>query len=78
MNAIPEPTAGEQATLDLHIGSWGERTPIQRGICLGVLRGHDSLPKLEQYLGVPESVLYAEMLPLWGCLLWDRGVIYLH
>ena len=78
MNAFPEPTADERATLDLHVGSWAERTPVQRGICLGVLRGHDSLPKLGRYLGVPESALDAEMRPLWGCLLWDAGVIYLH
>ena len=29
------------------------RTPVQQGICLGLIRGHTSLPKLERYLGVP-------------------------
>ncbi|MBX9584865.1 MAG: hypothetical protein K2X87_31560 [Gemmataceae bacterium] len=71
MNAIPEPTADEQYLFDVHIGSWGDRTPIQRGVGLGVIRGHDSLPKLERYLGLPESVLQPELMGLWGGLLWE-------
>jgi hypothetical protein len=80
MTVIPDPTGDEQYTLDVHIGSWGERTPIQKGICLGVIRGHDSLPKLERYLGVPEAELYPELLGLWGGLLWEnpREKILLH
>ncbi len=72
MNAIPEPTADERYLFDVHIGSWDDRTVIQRGIGLGVIRGHDSLPKLERYLGLPEAALTLELRGLWGGLLWEN------
>lgn len=71
MNTIPEPTADEQYLFDVHIGGWDKRTTIQRGIGLGVIRGHNNLAKLEQYLGLPESVIWDELQALWGGLLWD-------
>jgi hypothetical protein len=71
MKVIPEPTADERATFDMHIGSWGERTPIQRAIGLGVIRDHDSVPKLADYLGLPASVVRDELKGLWGGLLWE-------
>jgi len=72
MNVIPGPTADEQYLVDVHVGKWDERTPIQRGICLGIVRGHDSLPKLERYLGLPASVVRDELMGLWGGLLWTN------
>jgi hypothetical protein len=80
MNVVPKPTAEEQYTLDVHIGSWSERTPIQQGICLGLLRGHNSLPKLERYLGVPQGVLFAEMQGLGECVRWGdpQELIQIH
>jgi len=72
MNPIPPPTADERYLFDVHIGSWGERTPIQQGIGLGVIRGHDSVPKLQRYLGLPALVVREELKGLWGGLLWEN------
>ena len=70
MNAIPGPTADEQRTLDQHIGDWASRTPVQQGVCLGLIRGHTSLPKLERYLGVPQAVLWDQMQGLEDRIRW--------
>jgi hypothetical protein len=80
MHAIPEPTVEEQWTLDMHIGEWVDRTPVQQGICLGLLRGHSSLPKLESYLGVPEAVLWEEMPGLGDRIRWSdpQELIQIH
>jgi hypothetical protein len=80
MNAIPGPTAHEQDTVDLHIGGWASRTPVQKGICLGLLRGHNSLPNLERYLGVPQAELWAEMQGLGDHVRWadPQELIQIH
>jgi hypothetical protein len=80
MNKIPDPTADEQYTVDLHIGEWAGRTPVQRGLCLGLLRGHNSLPKLESYLGVSQDVLWDEMQGLGDCIRWSdpQELIQIH
>jgi hypothetical protein len=80
MNTIPEPTGDEQRTIDTHIGEWATRTPVQRGACLGILRGHNSLPKLERYLGVPEDEVFAELQGLGECVRWSdpRELIQFH
>jgi hypothetical protein len=80
MNTIPGPTADERYTLDLHIGEWEARTPVQRGICLGLIRGHTSLPKLERYLGVDQEVLWAEMQGLGDRVRWSdpQELILIH
>jgi hypothetical protein len=80
MNSIPEPTAHEQYTVDLHMGEWASRTPVQKGICLGLLRGHNSLPKLERYLGVSQDVLWAEMQGFGDRVRWSdpQQLIQIH
>jgi hypothetical protein len=80
MNAIPGPVGDERYMVDVHIGEWAARTPVQQGICLGLLRGHNSLPKLSSYLGVPEDVVWAEMQGLGECVRWSdpRVLIQIH
>ena len=80
MNAIPGPEGDERYMVDVHVGEWDGRTPVQRGICLGLLRGHTSLPKLEQYLGVPQDELWAELQGLGECVRWSdpQELIQIH
>ena len=71
MNAIPPPTANERYLFGVHIGPWDEQTPVQQGIGLGVIRGHNSLAKLEQYLGLSAAELWPELRGLSGGLRWS-------
>lgn len=49
---LPEPTAAELGTLELHISDWQDRTPIEQAICLAVLRGHCYPSQVTKYLGI--------------------------
>lgn len=76
---FPEPSISEFDTLNLHIIDWGNRTPIERAICLAILRGYHYPSRIAAYLGLDESEIdLALPILLKNGLLRDRYKLLLH
>ncbi len=65
---LPAPTTEEQRILQIVIEDLETRTPLQVGLAISVLRGHDSIPAVSDYLQVPIPDLEHALTSLWGVL----------
>lgn len=75
----PEPTKAEAETLALHITDWRDRPPVEQGICLAVLRGHNTTAEIAAFLGFDAAAIEAAVPHLIGKgLLWDNRRLLLH
>lgn len=76
---LPEPTASEFETLELHIVDWRDRTPVQQAVCLAILRGRCYVPKIAEYLGVSSDMVEQAVQDLMGQgLLRDHHKLLIH
>ena len=73
------PTAEEEQTLLFHIVDWRQRSPIQRAVCLSVLRGLQFVPQIAEKLEIPVPVVETAARRLLGQgLRRDNGRLLFH
>jgi hypothetical protein len=67
-----EPTGDELLELNIYVEDWTTRTPLQRAICVCMLRGHTSPDAIASVLQVSESDVLGSLNSLWG-VLYDQA-----